>query len=107
MNLVRETEIIEIDELGNLTIRTSAEVLSPRMYHGMGLINYQGGPQVLVMFGGSDSSNNDHSTDFVEEWMGWTGVENWLKSHYRLKSPKHYFGFATIPTKLLCPDTIN
>merc|ERR1719361_2629624 len=71
----------------------------PRSFFG--LVHFDG---AIWAFGGSDSIDTTnyiyHTLDSVEEWDEETGV--WTSRSERLQEGKMQFGFATIPTSLLC-----
>ena len=91
-----DTEIIEMDEHGKLSIRTSSKTNLVGDRHGMGIININNSPE-LIVFGGN--------TDSIEIWNDTT--ETWMVSDMKLKRKNSGFGFSTFATNLLCPESIN
>ena len=92
------TEIIDFSE-DELLIRKGGDLKEERSSHGMGIITISGVP-TLIAFGGSDPYHIFR--DSVEIWND--ASESWeISNSLRLEYRKYNFGFAMVPTDLLCP----
>ena len=93
------TEVIDVHENGRLSIRKARNLNTFRTGHGIGLITLDNVPTVVV-FGGYNKQ--DKYLDSVEIWDD--DNETWITSKkLKLNTAKSTFGFASVPTKLLCP----
>ena len=100
MVVFHSTQIIDLGEDGEMKLRKGNDMNDSRQTHGIGFVYINGTPQVII-FGGFGSSTDVYFTDTVEMWNN--SNETWLKSNLTLNQGKFEFGFATLPTELMCP----
>ena len=97
------TLIIDVG-VDDLKIRQAGDMNKKRWNLGLGILSILEVPTV-VAFGGSDAYYNGFH-DSVEIWNDTS--ETWeLSTNLTLGVPKVQIGFATVATKLVCPDTMN
>ena len=97
---LNSTEIIDFGD-GELKMIKGGDLNQKRSAHGMGIINLINDEPTVIAFGGYNDFN-DKFLDTVEVWNDtsktWT-----LSPKIRLSQTKATFGFATVPTELICP----
>ena len=92
---LKSTEILD---LNSMKLKKGGEMNESRYRHGMGVITWKGKP-ILIAFGGRLAHRNYWKS--VEFWNDST--ETWTFLHeLNLKEPKMAFGYATIPTDMIC-----
>ena len=99
---MKSTEIIDLGNLSNLTLRHGGNMIRSRYRHGMGIITWKG-KQMLIAFAGR--LGHGGYWDSIEAWNDST--ETWTlipERELKLKEPKMAFGYATLPTELICPN---
>ena len=94
------TEILDLST-GNMTWKSGGDMTASRYRHGMGIITWKGKP-TLVAFGGRVGNQKTYWSS-VEAWDDSKGIWSLLPD-FNLNEPKMAFGFATLPTELLCSD---
>lgn len=94
-----KTYVLDIGDDGDLKIREVGRMIEARSAHGMGIVKLNNELKVIT-FGGQGINSNDLNS--VEIWNDLN--ETWSKSSLIIKQPKYGFGYATIPTELLCPN---
>ena len=92
------TYVIDIDNDGKFKLRSGHSLNEMRAYHGMGIIQRNNGATVIA-FGGFNKMDGKLSS--VEIWND--SNESWEISNVPLNRSRRDFGFATLPTELLCP----
>ena len=91
----------EIFDLSTMTLKSGGDMTASRYRHGMGTITWKGKP-TLVAFGGRVGLQKTYWSS-VEAWDD--SKETWsLLPDFNLNEPKMAFGYATLPTELLCSD---
>lgn len=101
-DVTSSTEIIDIDSNGSLMSPREAGNLNIERYdHGMGIVNLEQGPTVIA-FGGIYYNGIYRHLDSVEIWDAQTETWN-ISSNLILSEPKSGFGYAMVPTELICP----
>ena len=98
------TEIIDLGINGEMYIRKGNDMNERRQTHGIGFIYIDNTPQIVI-FGGFDVYPDPYPIpgykDTVEIWNN--ANETWMTSNLTLNQGKFEFGFASLPTELLCP----
>ena len=72
-------------------------MMEPRQRHGMGVISFNEVP-TLVLFGGDGNAIGLLET--IEEWNDQSQI--WERSKLTMNHTRMEFGFATLPTGLVC-----
>ena len=80
-------EVLDTED-GSVTIERPMNF--KRVGHGMGVITINGDERIAV-FGGYDGRNEVDSVELYN-----TQTEKWEKTDFKLREPKHAFGFLTI-----------
>lgn len=94
------TYIIDINNDGDFKMRSGNCLNEKRAYHGMGIIQTNNGATVIA-FGGYNLMDRHIVASSVEIWND--SSETWQFSNVPLIEARQNFGFATLPTELLCP----
>ena len=89
------TEIIDIQDL--TTSKLSSNMVKSRSWHGLVVAHVQNKLSVLAI-GGYNS--NDKYLDSIEIWNPTT--KTWTMSDMKLSEGKGSFGYASVPTHLVC-----
>ena len=90
------TEIIDIHDL--TTSKLKSNMVKARAWHGLVVAHVQNKLSVLAIGGKSDNGYTYH--DSVEIWNPTT--ETWTISDMKLSEAKEQFGYASVPTHLVC-----
>ena len=81
------TEILDTED-GKVTM--ASPMNSKRYAHGMGVVTINGIDRLAVI-GGHDGRNEHDSVELYN-----TQTEKWEMTDFKLREPKHAFGFLTI-----------
>ena len=107
---VTSTEIIDLENKDNLTIRVAngEKPLDVRRNHGMGVATIDNVP-TLIAFGGYNGTTKEENKDprfYLDSVFMWNDTsEDWIEStKFKMTEGKRNFGTATLPTKLICPS---
>ena len=96
------TEIINVGKDGQLHLQKGKDMNEVRCDHGIGFVEIDDTPQAVII-GGFNQVSLPNVSRSIEIWDD--ANETWLKSNLTLKLGKSEFGFATLPTELMCPNS--
>ena len=85
---LNSTEILHTED--GSVIMIARPTISKRLHHGMGVVTINGENKLAVV-GGYDGRNEHDSVELYN-----TRTEKWEMTDFKLREPKHAFGFLTI-----------
>ena len=98
---INSTEIIDVGKNGQLILRKGKDMNEKRDVHGIGFIKIDDTPQAVIVGGFYRNAPPNNTRHTIEIWND--ANETWLMSNLTLNLGRSEFGFATLPTELLCP----
>ena len=97
---LRSVEVLEYIGYRLLTFKLSSSFIEAKAYHGLLVAPIQNKLSVLALGGYDNITGHDRELDSIEILDPTTF--SWTLSNMKLSRPNQQFGYATVPTHLVC-----